>query len=491
MSDALATLRSALTPAKGMRRIPFPTESYEHPSRPLSAKRLLNLMAESAPADARSQAVLIPTPGLSPFYAGGTGPILAINNDMPGIGYFVSGDHAFQAFGGVTDLGAVGLASPAGGVNPDLIMGATIATSTSAVVICIPPNAWTGPHDGPLNQIGGTFPGANSVTYIGGYFVFSQQGYGEGFFISAIDDPTLFDALDFASLEAGTNIMLRAITQGGELWLGGPSGWEVWYLSGDADFPFRRRQTGGVISYGIGTPRTIGQIDGSVFWLGLDSMVYRSTGYQATRISTHAVESIINSYGYGVSSNAVGMCYIHAGHAFYVLTIAGDRTLVYDCATKAWHDRASSDDGSGRWRPSCAAALQDFTLVGDSVDGLIYLIDHNTQFDNTTLIPRQFTMPTIFAGTNRAFENALEIEMEVGTAASSGDVLLEWSDDGGTTWTGSRTLNAGAVGELRKRVRTTRLGSFHQRTHRITAHGRPSFYGVDADITGPPQTSGG
>jgi hypothetical protein len=51
----------------GMRRIPFPLESYEHPSRPLSAKRLLNLMAEKAPADARTAAALVSTPGLLPY----------------------------------------------------------------------------------------------------------------------------------------------------------------------------------------------------------------------------------------------------------------------------------------------------------------------------------------------------------------------------------------------------------------------------------------
>jgi hypothetical protein len=34
MGDTLATLQSALKPKTGMRSIPFPTESYQHPSNP-------------------------------------------------------------------------------------------------------------------------------------------------------------------------------------------------------------------------------------------------------------------------------------------------------------------------------------------------------------------------------------------------------------------------------------------------------------------------
>ena len=57
MSDTQA--QQAPAPG-GMRRIPFPLESYEHRSLPLSAKRLVNLMAEQEPSDARTAAALHP-----------------------------------------------------------------------------------------------------------------------------------------------------------------------------------------------------------------------------------------------------------------------------------------------------------------------------------------------------------------------------------------------------------------------------------------------
>ena len=113
MSDTLDTLRTALQPKTGMKRIPFPLESYEHPSLPLTAKRLLNVMSEKQPADARTAAALVSSPSLQAWdvAAGGTGPIgtgpiLAMNDDMPGRVYIVSGTHfyrlSFPVTGGVT-----------------------------------------------------------------------------------------------------------------------------------------------------------------------------------------------------------------------------------------------------------------------------------------------------------------------------------------------------------------------------------------------------
>jgi hypothetical protein len=169
-------------PATGMQRIPFPLESYQHPSLPLSAKKLVNLMAEKAPDDARTPAFLASTPGLLPWDATvggaspiGAGPILAMNDDMPGRIYLVSGNQAFRLYfpltgGVVTDyLGIVGTADSGTGSSNSFV---TIATGPTAVVICVAPNAYTCGHNPGtiLNQIGGdVFPGASSVCYVDGY----------------------------------------------------------------------------------------------------------------------------------------------------------------------------------------------------------------------------------------------------------------------------------------------------------------------------------
>ena len=153
-------------PVAGMRRIPFPLESYEHPSLPLTAKRLINLMAEKLPDDARTPVALLSTPGLVPYQVVGSGPTLAMNDDMPVRIYVVSGTRAYRMVFGVgapvvDDLGDLGTTGSF----------VTIAVGVTGVVICVPPRAYTAKHDPgtPLNEIGGdVFPGASSVCYVDG-----------------------------------------------------------------------------------------------------------------------------------------------------------------------------------------------------------------------------------------------------------------------------------------------------------------------------------
>jgi hypothetical protein len=476
-----------------MRRIPFTTESYQHPSLPVSAKQLLNLYVEQAPDDARSQAVLMSTPGTVPYLTLGAGPIQAENSDLPGRWYFVSGTHFFRVSflptgRVIDDLGDIG--TPVAGEIPDYDLFYTIAVSPTAVVVCVPPNAFTASHTpgDPINQIGGTFPGASNVTQNDLYFVFTSYSSNPNFFISRINDPTMFDALDFANSDAVPNNLRTVVGHRGDLWLMGNAGVEVWYDSGDLNFPYRRRP-GGVIPHGVATAPSVATGDGSVFWVGADDIIYRSDGYHAKRISTHAIEvAVTRATGArpGAFNLVTAFTYIRDGHTFYCLNLP-DTSLIYDCATDKWHERASAADGSGHWRPRGIVHVLDEVFFTDSQSNQIAQLYPDAPTEFSALLLRQVILPPLWAGTNRAFCHRLEIEMETGGAATmqAGDVLLDWSDDGGWTWTGGpRTMSVGTVGQRRKRVFTTRLGSFRQRVFRITATGWVTLYGVDAYITG-------
>ena len=102
--------------------------------------------------------------------------------------------------------------------------------------------------------------------------------------------------------------------------------------------------------------------------------------------------------------------------------------------------------------------------------------------DAGVTVIRQAVLPPLWAKTRRAFCSRIEIEMEVGGPSVAGPVSLDWSDDGSRTWKPARTLATGIIGDTRKRVFTTRLGSFRQRTFRLTTHGLTRFYAADADI---------
>lgn len=483
MSAAQQAAQQAPAPA-GMRRIPFPLESYTHQSAPLTSKRLLNFMAEQQPADARTQAALIPTPGLALWLTLGSGPIRAINSDFPGYIYVVSGSEfyriTFAADGSwtVDDLGAVG--DPAGPL--DYLLFVSIAVGPTGAVACVPPNAFTCTHALPANQLGGTFPGdAASVAYFDGYFVFTKLADSQQFFISRLLDPTDYDALDFASAaEAFPNITTKVLVLGPNLWFVGHAGIEIWYDSGNADFPFRRL-AGGIIERGVSTPKATAIGDGSLFWVTGDGIALRSVGYRPERISTHAIEDLLRAYGPANISSC--LTYSQNGHIFFVVNV-DVRTLVYDCATKLWHERSSSADGTARWRVDASTINTGDPILGDYANGNLYFANPIIGTDNGIPIFRHFECPPLWAGTRRAFCHRVEIEMETGGALSPGDVLLEWSDDGGWSFTGSRTMNAGTPSHRRKRVYATRLGSFRQRVFRFTARGLATVYAMDGDIDG-------
>jgi len=489
MSDALASLRQALGPKTGIQRVSIPLQSYPHFSRPLTTERLLNMFAEQAPKDARAGIVLSPVPGLVELYEAGSGPVLAMNADHPGHLYVVSGDHFYRitfvigsppAPPTIEDLGYVGLSSTVYGV-PTI---PTIAVSENAAVVCVPPNAFTCTHDGALNQIGGdVFEGASSVDFVDGYFVFTDVPPSARWFISRLADPTDFDALDFAHSDGVTNLLSRVITHRGEVWLMGHGGIEVWYDAGEADFPFRRRP-GGVIPFPIATPAGVAIADGSLWWVGPDNVVYRSAGYQAKRVSTHAVERTIEDHN---SETAVAFTYEQNGHTYYVLTVgtSAPRTLVYDAATELWHERSSSSDGLAPYRLRSAPDVGRGLVygLGDNLSGKIFAPRIGLSTEDGLEVMRQVQLPPIWAGTKRDFCSRVEIEMETGDAAHAPSTLrLDWSDDGSELFSLPRELNAIRTYDHRTRVFTTRLGSFRERVFRITAFGITHIYAVDADI---------
>lgn len=471
---------------QGMQRIALPFETYEHASAPLVSKRLLNLFAEQQPQDARAPAALLSSPGLIPVMEVGAGPIRAINSDNPGAMYIASGDR-FYRFGVIAgepeDLGPIGV--PTATWPRDALT--TIAVGPNAAVVCVPPNAYTCSHSGALNQIGGDFPGASSVAYLDGYFVFtavwSTLSEGAKFFCTGLLDPANFNALDFAFADGEPNVLQRVIAHRGELWFLGGSAIEVWYDAGAGDFPFRRQSGGLIHNIGSATPKTVVTADSSVFWTGMaDDVVYRSKGYLPARISTNAIERIIDAQG-GASAATGAVAYSQNGHIFYCLTV-GSRTLCYDCATQLWHERSSSSDGTQPWRITAVGyqGVGNIANLGDGLSGKIFAPSLLSGREEHAALIRQFVTGPLWAGTRRAFCARVEIEMEVGGEISPGQVLLEWSDDGGHRWSAPRVMSAGLVNQYRQRVYTTRLGSFRQRVFRVTMQGHATIYAMDADI---------
>lgn len=312
--------------------------------------------------------------------------------------------------------------------------------------------------------------GASSIDYIDGYFVWSQIDSAQ-FFICDLYNGTVIDPLDFATAESDPSTLRRVIVSHRELWLLKANRIEVWANTGAFPFPFERIP-GAVVERGCAAARSVDKADSSVFWLGDDRIVYRSQGYQPLRISEHWLEDKIKT---GTVSDAYAMTYAEGGHTFYVLTFPTlGFTVAYDCATTKWHYRQSGTTLTpAAWRVRCIAVAFGRTLAGID-NGRVCDIDMDTYTEAGDAIRRVGRTPPIFAEGAKVRMSQFELECELGVGLNTGQgsdpqVMVRWTDDGGTSWSNEHQAAIGRTGQRADRAIVRRMGQFRQRTLEIAS----------------------
>jgi hypothetical protein len=272
------------------------------------------------------------------------------------------------------------------------------------------------------------FPGAVTVGYINGYFVFNEPN-SQRVWVTELFDGTSIDPLSFASAEASPDNVVSLIIDHKEIWIFGNNSTEVWYDAGQPDYPLAPIQ-GAFIETGCAAPYSVAKMDSSVFWLGTDArgagMVYRARGYQPQRISTHAIEYAIQSYS--TISDAIAYTYQQDGHMFYVLTFpTANVTWVYDAATQMWHQRgyiSDTTDQLNRHTPSCMATIGTRVYVGHSSQPEIGYYNFNFDFGNYEFSNSRRQMwlrswralPTNENNLKRTAQHSLQLDCEAGTS---------------------------------------------------------------------------
>lgn len=426
--------------------------------------RMVNLFPEVIPEGGKEPAFLQRCPGLKFAQAIGTGPIRALwsRQGNGGVFYVVSGD----AFYMLTSLTAVPtFIGKVGGVGP-----VSIADNGTQIFLATNPSGYIYNADtGAFGAIPDTdFPGAVTVTYLDGYFVFNEPN-SQRFWVTSLLDGTTIDPLDFASAEGAPDGLVAVYADHRELWLFGTDTTEVWYNAGNSDFPFSRIQ-GAFNELGCAAAFSVAKMDNQVYWLGRDArggaIVYRAAGYMGQRVSTHAVEWRMQEYAN--IADAVGFTYQQDGHSFYVLNFpSANATWVFDAATSAWHERASFDRGQfKRHRANNMCNFNDNIVVGDYQNGNIYTFDleRYADYDRPQKWLRSWrALPTGQNNLKRTAQHSLQLDCESGVGLATGQgsnpqVMLRWSDDGGHTWSNEHWVSMGAIGGYGVRAIWRRLG---------------------------------
>jgi hypothetical protein len=384
---------------------------------------MVNLFPEVVPEGGKEPAFLQRCPGLRLVATVGDGPIRGMWKFSDFL-YVASGGKLYRVDGNfaATELGLINGSGPVSMADNGIQL--FVACNPSAFIY----NANTGVFAQITDP---DFPGAVSVGYLDSYFVFNEPN-SQRVWVTSLLDGTAIDPLDFASAEGNPDNIVSLMVDHREVWLFGNNTVEVWYNAGLADFPLARIE-GAFMETGCLAPYSVAKLDNAVFWLGSDArgngIVYRNQGYNAQRVSTHAIEWQIQQYG--VLNDAIGYSYQQDGHSFYVLTFpTANATWVFDVSTGTWHERAAWDGVQfRRHRSNCQANFAGQVLVGDWESGNVYALDmtwHKDFVSEQRWLRSWRALPTGQNNLKRTAHHALQLDCEAG-APFQNESIVNWS----------------------------------------------------------------
>ena len=472
-------------------KTPILGQSYVARSVNAADSRMVNLFPETIPGEGQTSGFLNRAPGLRLLLTVGTGPIRGLWS-YGGYAYAVSGAEVYKI---TTSWTAVKIGSVTGS-GPVSISD----NGKQMFIACDGPSYIYDNVTNAFAQITDVdFPGAVTVNYLDGYFVFNEPN-SQKIWVSEILDGTQIDPLSFASAEGSPDGVVSTMVDHRELWVFGTNSIEVWYNAGTPDFPLQRIQ-GAFTEIGCAATYSVAKLDNSLFWLGRDArgrgIVYRANGYSGVRASTHAIEFAIQNYGN--ISDAIAYTYQQEGHSFYVLTFpSANATWVYDAATTLWHERAGFSDGVfTRHISNCQTAFNSEVVVGDYQNGNIYAFDLNVYADNGAIQKWLRSWRALPPGQNnlkRTSQHNLQLNCEAGVGLNDGQgndpaVMLRWSDDGGHTWSNEHWRSMGKIGETGYRTIWRRLGmtlKLRDRVYEVSGTDAVKIAIIGAELYGTP-----
>jgi hypothetical protein len=412
-------------------------------SRNVSSQKRTNLYAEIHQDGEKGSLTLYPTPGLTTFVNFGASPSRGIwkKDDVL---YVVNRATLWKVTndGTMTNIGT--LATSAGRVDitdngtqiiiVDGVNGYIYNTSTLAFAQITDPD----------------WPGANTVTFLNGYFVVQKPNTGQ-FYCSALYDGLSWNALDFATAESNPDNLVRVIADNGQIILLGPDTTEFWSDSGALDFPFARVGAA-AIEWGLAARWSLCKFMDSIIFLRKNRLgavqVCTLSGYNAQPVSNPEMDYIFSQYA--AVSDASGFAYMISGHPFYQINFptAGE-SWVYDGLSKEWHKAESSDS-------------RQQSLVTDYENGKLYRFEDGVLTDDGQTIAREFISRHQSTG-NYSFLSKLWLEMEAGVGTLTGQgsdpqLMMQYSKDGGHTWSNEVWVDIGEMGQYGTRAVFNRLG---------------------------------
>lgn len=289
------------------------------------------------------------------------------------------------------------------------------------------------------------------VAFLKGYFVVigSDGQRDDAMAISALDDATTFDALDYVYAESSPDALVAVTADHGEIWLHGGKTTEVYYNSGNATFPFE--PTNSWLQVGCANGKTVAQADNSVFWVGDGNIVYRASGAAPQVISTREIEDLI-----GTLTIDQGFIYFDRGHVFYVLHATVGPSPAYNLTTGLWCEFSTGADHDA-WIVRSAYWFNGRQYLGTTTGKVGTSSGYSD--DGAVIRAEMVTMAIVKDGNIFPIS---KIHLNVDTGRTDFDrtpkIALEMSRDG-STFTAAKWRDLAGIGNYMKRATWYGLGA--------------------------------
>jgi hypothetical protein len=415
-------------------RIPLTSGAYQARSLIANAQRSINLYLEANPPETNPSVpfTIYPRPGLKllakcPTFGIGRG----LYSDSQGNLYAVAGQTVYYVDPnfGMNAIGTIAAGTSVVSMADNAVTLLLVDGTTAGYTIDVASKAW-GTISDPA------FYGGNWVSYIRTVFAINRPGTKQ-FYISGSNAVT-WNALDFGVKTSSADPLVSAPALNDQIWLLGTKKGEVWYFSGDINFPFQQLPNV-VVEHGCAATYSIGQSDKFLFWLTQDKdgkpwIARGGADYSVVKISTFAMDDEIRKYTKW--SDAVGYCYQVMGHTFYQIDFpSADKSWVYDLSLMGtgneWNQYSSIDVNGVHHRLNgfLSAYAYNTNVMIDWKTGDLYSFDPETFTDATYPVVCIRGFPHIGANGNEISYPGFMADMAVGEVPN---MLM---DDGGTVTT--------------------------------------------------------
>ena len=317
------------------------------------------------------------------------------------------------------------------------------------------------------------FPnGATDISFVNQFYVVDNPALGT-MQTSAINNGLNWAALDFAVPESDPDGLVRCMSIHGTIWALGESTTEPWYYAAlPYGMPFLPNRSG-VIDMGIAARWSAVKADNTLYWLAQNKEgiygIVKLGGYNVDKVSTPAIDHAIR--GYATILDCTAFAFTEKGHTFIVFTFpTANKSWVYDSATQLWAEWQSY--GIGAFRCGFYMYFNNRQILGDRTTGRLYSVNWDTYTDNGDIIESARTCQHLSKNGGDIEINSLIIDIEAGVGTLSGQgsdpkIMLDWSKDGGHTWSNRFDRSMGTRGKYATRVKWDRLGTAVNWTLRV------------------------